>query len=168
MDWQSTQLLAVFHLLPRLHKAAENAARRGEHIGHLGFLHNRGKISAVAVIAQQTHPAEIPQHRRYGLLCAALIDFIRLLGVDAEGVRFSDLPVVVQSGRVDGLRFAHDHIGQAEQIAQTCRLVAGIHNAHMGHKIAGQIAFFPPLQVEKQVLYRRDPKRVSYSKAEQL
>lgn len=96
----------------------------------------------MAVIAQQTHPAEIPQHRRYGLLCAALVDFIRLLGVDAEGVRFSDLPVVVQSGRVDGLRSAHDHIGQTEQIAQTGRLVAGIHNAHMGHKIAGQIAFF--------------------------
>ena len=30
-------------------------------------------------------------------------------------------------------------LGQAEQVAQTGRLAAGIHDAYMGHKIAGQV-----------------------------
>ena len=133
------QLLAILHLLPRLHEPAEDPARRGEHIGHLTFLHHRGQIPAVAVIAQQADPAEIPQHRGDCLLRAPLIDLIGLLGINTEGVCFPDLPIVVQGGRVNGLRLAHDHIGQAEQVPQAGCLIAGVHNAHMGHKIAGQI-----------------------------
>ena len=34
-------------------------ARRGEHIGHLIFLHDSGQIPAVAVITQQADPAEL-------------------------------------------------------------------------------------------------------------
>ena len=40
-------------------QTAEDAARRGEHIGHLIFLHDSGQIPAVAVITQQADPAEL-------------------------------------------------------------------------------------------------------------
>ena len=40
-------------------RTAEDAARRGEHIGHLIFLHDSGQIPAVAVITQQADPAEL-------------------------------------------------------------------------------------------------------------
>ena len=40
-------------------QTAEDAARRGEYIGHLIFLHDGGKIPAVAVITQQADPAEL-------------------------------------------------------------------------------------------------------------
>ena len=40
-------------------QTAEDAARRGEHIGHLMFLHDSGQIPAVAVITQQADPAEL-------------------------------------------------------------------------------------------------------------
>ena len=40
-------------------RRAEDAARRGEHIGHLIFLHDSGQIPAVAVITQQADPAEL-------------------------------------------------------------------------------------------------------------
>ena len=40
-------------------RRAEDAARRGEHIGHLILLHDSGQIPAVAVITQQANPAEL-------------------------------------------------------------------------------------------------------------
>lgn len=40
-------------------QTAEDAARRGEHIGHLIFLHDSGQIPAVTVITQQANPAEL-------------------------------------------------------------------------------------------------------------
>ena len=44
-----------------------------------------------------------------------------LLGVNTEGVCFPDLPIVVQGGRVNGLRLAHDHIGQARTTASCAK-----------------------------------------------
>ena len=90
-----SQLLAVLHLLPRLHKAAEDAARRGQHIGHLIFLHDRGQIPAVAVIAQQPDPAEIPQHRSDFDLTVFMIEHHMDLVMD-----ISDRVYVLDFGRL--------------------------------------------------------------------
>ena len=44
-----------------------------------------------------------------------------LLGVNTEGVCFPGLPIVVQGGRVNGLRLSHDHIGQAQTTASCAK-----------------------------------------------
>lgn len=75
------------------------------------------------MVAQQPHTAEIPQNGSHCLLCALFVDLIRFLGVDAEGVGLPDLPVIVQGRGVDGLRLAHDHVGQAELHPVPCQLI---------------------------------------------
>ena len=53
------QLLTILHFLSRLHKTAENAARRGKHIGHLIFLHDRRQIPTLEEAFRQTVPSVI-------------------------------------------------------------------------------------------------------------
>ena len=50
---------AMAHSKSPSSRRAEDAARRGEHIGHLILLHDSGQIPAVAVITQQANPAEL-------------------------------------------------------------------------------------------------------------
>ena len=134
------QGLTRAHPVAGVIEAAVDAGGVGVHGHQAALRHDAAGLRLVEVHVQQKPlGAEEAQHGLDALPGGLLVDGIGGGGVDGEGLRLPDLPVVVEGGGVVGPGVAHQHVGQAEAAAQRGALQAQIHHLHVGQEVAGHV-----------------------------
>ena len=93
----------------------------------------------MAVVFQNTHSGQEPQHCGYCLLGRHFVDKVRLHRIQGECVGIPDLPVIVQCGRIYRLWLSHHYIGKSEQPGKAGVLPARVHHTDVWDKVSRHV-----------------------------
>ena len=106
-----------------------------------------GNIAVMAIIFQDPHSGKKAKDSRDCLPGGFFVYEVRLCSIDRKGAGIPDLPVVIQSGGINGPGLSNDHIRKAEKTCQAGTVFWNLQTCFLSafqiyHRIICRASFF--------------------------